>query len=131
MSYAVFELQELKLQMAIIYNNFAADIAATISNTSSSTASQLSTASADSSFSVATGCARDSDGNLRVHFYVSAANITREIESLLAGGRRLRSTPCSSSDGTSVGPSCAKYPLPVLYLSICAVHVLCLLRYAC
>lgn len=127
LSYMVFELQELELQMATIYDNFAADIAATISNSSSSTASQLSTASADTSFSVASGCARDSDGDLRVHFYVSAANITREIDGLLASRRRLQSTPCSSSDGTSVGPSCAKYPLPVLYLFTCAVHALCLL----
>lgn len=95
-------VQQVTISLTNIYNTFKEDLAATLSNTSSSaTASLLSTASA-TTLTLASECEREDDGSLRVQFYASAENITREVDGLLAGGRRLQSTPCSASDGTSV-----------------------------
>ena len=92
-----------------IYNTFKADIASVITNSSSSgMSSLLSTASKASTLTVAAGCNREGKGSLRLQFYASAENITREIEGLPANGRRLQSTPCSVTDGTSVRPCAYK-----------------------
>ncbi len=97
--------QELQLQLSVISHAYEAEIATAISGSSSSATSQLSTPSGSISLTVASGCARGDDGSVRVQFYVSAANITQEIDGLLPSRRRLQSTPCSSTDGTSVRPS--------------------------
>ncbi len=110
--------QELQLQLSVISHAFEAEIATAISGSSSSVVSQLSTSSASSTLTVASGCARGDDGSVRVQFYVSAANITREIDGLLSSRRRLQSTPCSSTDGTSVSPNnCTAMLLPALTAS--------------
>lgn len=110
--------QELQVQLSAISQAYEAEIATTISGSSSSAASQLSTSSASSTLTVVSGCARGDDGSVRVQFYVSAANITREIDGLLSSRRRLQSTPCSSTDGTSVRPSnCKAALLPALTAS--------------
>ncbi|KAL0024068.1 hypothetical protein WJX79_002467 [Trebouxia sp. C0005] len=95
-------VEELQVQLSAISQAYEAEIATTISGSSSSAASQLSTSSASSTLTVVSGCARGDDGSVRVQFYVSAANITREIDGLLSSRRRLQSTPCSSTDGTSL-----------------------------
>lgn len=92
--------QELQLQLSVISHAYEAEIATAISGSSSSATSQLSTPSGSISLTVASGCARGDDGSVRVQFYVSAANITQEIDGLLPSRRRLQSTPCSSTDGT-------------------------------
>jgi len=98
-------LQYTETQLSAIYSTFAKAIAATL-GTGDSTVAALSSTTSASTLSTASGCARDTDGGLRVQFYVSADNITREIDGLLSGGRRLQSTPCSSTDGTSASPLC-------------------------
>lgn len=79
-------------------------IAAIISSEESASAVVHGSGSAPTALTTAPGCARDDDGNLRLQFYASAANITREIDGLLASRRRLQSTPCSSTVGTTVRP---------------------------
>ena len=104
--------QELQLQLSVISQAYEAEIATAISGSSSSAVSQLSTSSASSTLTVVSGCARGDDGSVRVQFYVSAANITREIDGLLSSRRRLQSTPCSSTYGTSVSLSNCTAMLP-------------------
>ena len=96
-------LQFTQKQLNAIYSTFAKAIAAILGTGDSNVAAVSSTAS---TLTTASGCARDTDGDLKVQFYVSADNITREIDGLQSGGRRLQSTPCSSSDGTTASPLC-------------------------
>ena len=103
------ELQHLLLQftqkqLGNIYTFLVEQIAAIISSEESASAVVHSSGSAPTPLTTAPGCARDDDGNLRLQFYASAANITREIDGLLASRRRLQSTPCSSTVGTTVRP---------------------------
>ena len=110
----------------VISNAFLSTIRATITNTTSSksTTSSASTASSTTSLTVADDCEREAEGSLQLRFYVSAENVTREIYGLLGAQRRLQSTPCSATDGTSVGflqchaaPDCSGEP--VLYHKAC------------
>ena len=91
-------------QLGNIYTFLVEQIAAIISSEESASAVVHGSGSASSPLTTAPGCARDDDGNLRLHFYASADNITREIDGLLASRRRLQSTPCSSTVGTTVRP---------------------------
>lgn len=89
----------------VISNAFLSTIHATITNTTSSksTTSTTSTASSTTSGTVADDCEREAQGSLQLRFYVSAENVTREIYGLPGAQRRLQSTPCSATDGVSVG----------------------------
>ncbi|DBA80580.1 TPA: hypothetical protein ACH3X1_007841 [Trebouxia sp. C0004] len=90
-------------QLNTIYSSFVKAIAAILGTGDSTVAALSSTASTSAStLTTASGCARDTDGDLKAQFYVSAHNITREIGGLLSGGRRLQSTPCSSTAGTTL-----------------------------
>ena len=96
-------LQYTENQLSGVYSTLVKAIAAAISTEDSSVAALNSlSSSTTTSLTTASGCARDDGGNLMVQFYASAANITREIDGLLASRRRLQSTPCSTTDGTSV-----------------------------
>ena len=97
-------LQFTQKQLGNIYTFLVEQIAAIISSEESASAVVHGSGSASSPLTTAPGCARDDDGNLRLHFYASADNITREIDGLLASRRRLQSTPCSSTVGTTVRP---------------------------
>lgn len=97
-------LQYTENQLSGVYSTLVKAIAAAISTEDSSVAALDSlSSSTTTSLTTASGCARDDGGNLMVQFYASAENITREIDGLLASRRRLQSTPCSTTDGTSVG----------------------------
>jgi hypothetical protein len=103
------ELQHLLLQftqkqLGNIYSFLVEQIAAIISSEESASAVVDGAKSASAPLTTAPGCARDDDGKLRLQFYASAENITREIDGLLASRRRLQSTPCSSTVGTTVSP---------------------------
>ena len=102
-SWILVVLQYTESQLGTIYATFVEAVAAVISSEDSSEAQLSSSATTSTTtLTTASGCARDDDGDLRVQFYLSAENITREIDGLLAGGRRLQSTPCSTTDGTTV-----------------------------
>ncbi len=110
-------LQYTVRQLGSVYSTLVETIAAIISTEDSSIAVVEGLFSSTSTtLTTASGCARDDDGSLRVQFYASAQNITREIDGLLASRRRLQSTPCSSTDGTSV----ASHPHTITPLG-CAV----------
>ncbi|KAL0024407.1 hypothetical protein WJX79_011128 [Trebouxia sp. C0005] len=104
MESAFLLLQHTETQLSTIYSTFAKAIAAILDTGDSTEAASSSTSSTTgTTLTTASGCARDTDGGLRVQFYVSADNITREIDGLLlSGGRRLQSTPCSATDGTTL-----------------------------
>ena len=105
-------LQYTESQLSTIYATFVEAVAAVISSEDSSEAElSSSTATSTTTLTTASGCARDGDGDLRVQFYVSAENITREIDGLLASRRRLHSTPCSTTDGTSVSSVAMHVPI--------------------
>ena len=97
-------LQFTQKQLGNIYAFLVEQIAAIISTEESASAVVHGSGSASTLLATAPGCARDDDGNLRLQFYASAENITREIDGLLASRRRLQSTPCSSTVGTTVRP---------------------------
>ena len=97
-------LQFTQKQLGNIYTFLVEQIAAIISSEESASAVVHGSGSASTPLTTAPGCARDDDGNLRLQFYASAENITREIDGLLASRRRLQSTPCSSIVGTTVRP---------------------------
>lgn len=98
-------LQFTQKQLGNIYTFLVEQIAAIISSEESAAAVVQDSGSAPTPLTTAPGCARDDDGNLRLQFYASADNITREIDGLLASRRRLQSTPCSSTVGTTVRPT--------------------------
>ncbi|DBA96111.1 TPA: hypothetical protein ACH3X1_001605 [Trebouxia sp. C0004] len=89
-------------QLGSIYAFLVEQIAAIIRTEESALAVVDGTKSASTPLTTAPGCARDANGNLRLQFYANAENITREIDGLLASRRRLQSTPCSSTVGTSL-----------------------------
>ena len=122
-------LQYTEAQLSTIYATFVEAVAAVISSEDSSEAElSSSTATSTTTLTTASGCARDDDGDLRVQFYVSAENITREIDGLLASRRRLQSTPCSTTDGTSV--SSFAMHTPIMDAKLPCSHTGCLLPHA-
>lgn len=97
-------VQVVTAKARVISKAFLSTIYATITNTTSSgtTGTSTTTSFSATSLTVAAGCVREAKGTLRLHFYVSAENVKREVHSLPGAGRRLQSTPCSATDGASV-----------------------------
>ena len=95
-------MQVTAKSLTIMYTNFQLKIAATIS-TISSIESLLSSGSKARSVAPATtpGCARTSLGAAGLQFAVSTYN-SSSAQAEAAGRRKLQSTPCTATDGTSV-----------------------------
>ena len=93
--------QVVTAKATVISNTFLSTIQATITNTSS--AKTPASTPTTTSLKVAAGCERESTGSLKLRFYVSKGNMTREVHGLPGARRRLQSTPCSATGGTSVG----------------------------
>lgn len=87
-----------------MYKNYQLSIAQTLSSTTDSTKSITDKGSSASTIALSTtsGCGRDSSGHARLEFAVNYNNITTE-EVGVGAKRRMLSTPCSATDGTSVG----------------------------
>ena len=125
-------LQYTTHQLGSVYTNLVEIIAAIISTEDSSIAAVEGLLSSSTiQLTTTSGCARDDDGSLRVQFYASAENITREIDGLLASRRRLQSTPCSSTDGTSVGFLAHKHHMFVLCFYTCVSSSICISTTSC
>ena len=93
-----------------------------ISSTSSSITSLSNKGGTSIVLTTTPGCGRDSKGNLRLDFVINHADIVEE-EGGVEARRKLQSTPCSGTDGTTVGvyahapPSGAGNPCTVLFCS--------------
>lgn len=95
-------VQSTEAKLKVIYNNFQLSLAASVGTTSSieSLLTPRRTTIA-TTLTTTPGCARTSGGGARLEFAISHSKIPRE-ETGMAARRKLQSTPCSATDGTSV-----------------------------
>lgn len=84
-------------------------IAQAISSTSSSIKSLANKGGTSNVLTTSPGCGRDSKGNLRLGFVINHADIVEE-EGGVEARRKLQSTPCSGTDGTTVGVDAHAFP---------------------
>ena len=96
-------LQSAENLLNTIYQNFKVSLAQKISSSTGSVKSLTDKGSSAKAVAptATLGCGRDSGGNARFVFVVSYDNITKEEDGVEAR-RRLLTTPCSATDGTTV-----------------------------
>ena len=96
-------MQSAESLLQVVYKNYQLSIAQTLSSSTDSIQSLTDKGStATVALSTTSGCGRDSSGSARLEFVVNYNNISAE-EAGVGAKRRMLSTPCSATDGTSVG----------------------------
>ena len=113
-------LQAVESSLQVIYQNFYLSIAQDITKITGRVRS-LTNKGSTAKLAVLTatpGCGRDATGYARLEFAVSYNNISKEGVGV-AAGRKLLTTPCSSTDGTTVSRKGCRLP------DSCALHVSC------